>query len=195
MVSLLGGASRALNDEFDTSLKGIETTLAERGQSLISEFQTRAEALDTGTEKLNAALEARARQINDGLVERASEIADDLHHGRSSSRTDRRKQVEAARRNGRRWSPRPLPILEDAPLDFAGRMEAARNIAAQALDTDLGKGSTTPARASRTIDEHPRKLAESGERMTGVMRPTSQRFTGPRRDGARHRRAGAQIGR
>ena len=39
MVSLLGGAARTLNDEFDTSLKAIERTLAERGQGLISEFR------------------------------------------------------------------------------------------------------------------------------------------------------------
>ncbi len=75
MVSLLGGAARTLNSEFEASLTGIERTLAERGQALISEFQTRAEALDTGTQKLNAALEARARQINETLVERAREIA------------------------------------------------------------------------------------------------------------------------
>ncbi|TGV44528.1 hypothetical protein EN803_42930, partial [Mesorhizobium sp. M2D.F.Ca.ET.160.01.1.1] len=71
----LGGAARTLNSEFEASLSGIERTLAERGQALISEFQTRAEALDTGTQKLNAALEARARQINETMVERAKEIA------------------------------------------------------------------------------------------------------------------------
>ena len=75
MVSLLGGAARTLNSEFEAACTSIERTLAERGQALISEFQTRAEALDTGTQKLNAALEARARQINETLVERAREIA------------------------------------------------------------------------------------------------------------------------
>ena len=71
-----------LNEEFECQPEGHRETLAERGQSLIGEFQTRAEALDTGTQKLNAALEARARQINDTLVERASGIAATFTGGR-----------------------------------------------------------------------------------------------------------------
>ena len=38
MVSLLGGATRSLGNEFDTRLAAIETTLAERGQALIREW-------------------------------------------------------------------------------------------------------------------------------------------------------------
>ena len=84
MVSLLGGATRQLNTEFEGRLKDIEKTLAERGQALISEFHTRAEALDTGTQKLNAALEARARQINETLVERAREISSTFSESRQT---------------------------------------------------------------------------------------------------------------
>ena len=84
MVSLLGGATSQLNSEFEGRLKDIERTLAERGQALIGEFQTRAEALDTGTQKLNAALEARARQINETLVERARDISSTFADGRQT---------------------------------------------------------------------------------------------------------------
>ncbi len=74
-ISLLMGAAKAINSEFEASLHGIEHTLTERGQALISEFQTRVEALDTGTAKLNGTLEARVCQINKTLVERTREIA------------------------------------------------------------------------------------------------------------------------
>ncbi len=82
IVSLLGDAGRNLDNEISYRLQGIEKTLAERGQSLIGQFETRAEALDTGTERLNAALEARARQINDTLVDRAREIASTFAEGK-----------------------------------------------------------------------------------------------------------------
>src|SRR5690606_7586822 len=54
---------------------------------LISEFSMRAEALDTGIERLESALEARARSINESLVERAREIADTFARGRDDVST------------------------------------------------------------------------------------------------------------
>ena len=49
VVSLVGGVTEKLNAEIDARLKSIETTLGERGRSLIAEFHSRAEALDSGT--------------------------------------------------------------------------------------------------------------------------------------------------
>ncbi len=81
MVSLLGGAARNLNAKFESSLQGIERTLAERGQGLISEFQTRAEAWTPAAEAERRA-GSRARQINETLIVRAREIATTFSDGK-----------------------------------------------------------------------------------------------------------------
>ena len=182
MVSLLGGASRAINEEFDASLKGIEKTLAERGQSLISEFQTRAEAIDTGTQKLNAALEARARQINDTLVERASEIAATFTGGREqlAELIDANKSKLNAEMAEMVTS--TSTVLEAHALNFAARLEEARGVAVQAFDADLERLATVRHGIEEVVDKHARKIVESGERMAGVLRADLASFTADRNE-------------
>ncbi len=82
MVSLLTEATNRMTGEFDSRLDGIDKLLEERGRNLIDQFETRAHALDAGTEKLNTALEVRARQINETLLERTREISKTFGEGR-----------------------------------------------------------------------------------------------------------------
>ncbi|NJR14197.1 MAG: apolipoprotein A1/A4/E family protein [Phyllobacteriaceae bacterium] len=84
MVSILTGASQTLTDQFDTRLEGLESTLQSHGERLISEFETRTLAISEGTEKLNAALDARTRDINETLVNRTREIAQTFNEGSQS---------------------------------------------------------------------------------------------------------------
>ncbi|TIO66056.1 MAG: hypothetical protein E5X98_16525, partial [Mesorhizobium sp.] len=165
MVSLLGGAARTLNSEFEASLSGIERTLAERGQALISEFQTRAEALDTGTQKLNAALEARARQINETLVERAREIANTFAESKDqlSSMIDQGKTQIGADMADIISS--TSSMLEARATDFAGRMEAARHVVSRAFDSDIQRLADARAGIDEAIEDHSRKLSDSSNRM------------------------------
>ncbi len=87
IANLLGGATQSMVSEFDTRLANLESTLSERGRSLLSEFEARAHALDSSTEKLNAALETRSRQINENLIARTREIAETFSSGRASLST------------------------------------------------------------------------------------------------------------
>ena len=77
-------------------------------------------------------------------------------------------------------------MLEERALDFTGRLGAARISAAEALETDLGKLAEARKGIEIYLNEHSRKLAESGDRMTSLHtgRPAALRRE-PRRDGAR----------
>ena len=176
MVSLLGGAARTLSSEFEASLNGIERTLAERGQALISEFQTRAEALDTGTQKLNAALEARARQINETLVERAREIAHTFAESKEtlSAMIDQGKTQIGADMADIVTS--TSSMLEARASDFAGRMEAARHVVSRSFDTDIQRLADARVGIEEAVENHSRKLSESRDRMAAAMQADLAKF-------------------
>ena len=165
VVSLLGDAARSLDTELQSSLAAIERTLAERGQTLISEFQTRAEALDTGAQKLNAALEARARQINDTLLERGQEISGIFREGQD--------QIAVAVEDARSKLDTELSgmvtstsaMLDLHASDFASRLDSARATVADAFGSDLGRLSDARAEMERAIDLRSREFVESHERV------------------------------
>ena len=196
MVSLLGGAARTLNSEFEASLNGIERTLAERGQALISEFQTRAEALDTGTQKLNAALEARARQINETLVERAREIAHTFAESKDtlSAMIDQGKTQIGADMADIVTS--TSTMLEARASDFAGRMEAARHVVSRSFDADIQRLADARVGIEEAVENHSRKLSESRDRMAArhAGRPGEVRRR-PRRHRRGRHQPGAEAGR
>lgn len=87
IASLLGDATMNMVTEFDQRLANLNSTLAERGHSLLTEFEGRAQAIDSSTEKLNAALEVRSRQINENLIARTREIAETFTDVRTSIST------------------------------------------------------------------------------------------------------------
>jgi hypothetical protein len=128
MVSLLGGATRSLGSEFDTRLASIEATLAERGQALIREFETRAEALDTGTQKLNAALEARARQINETLVDRAKEISTTFTESRQTLSNLIEEGLNRIAAEMGELVTSTSAMLETRASEFERRLETGRNL-------------------------------------------------------------------
>lgn len=139
IVSLLGGATRALSEEFELKLGGIEKTLAERGQSLIGAFESRAEALDSNAERLNTALEARARSINETLMARTRDIAGTFASGKQDLIT---VIDEGKARIGSDMADLVLStssMLETRAADFSGRLAATREDLSANLDEDLRK--------------------------------------------------------
>ena len=198
MVSLLGGAARHAELRIRSpACTSIERTLAERGQALISEFQTRAEALDTGTQKLNAALEARARQINETLVERAREIATTFTDGKQTLvRHDRRGQGAASAPRWPTSSRRPRPCSKRAPaISPAGSKLRATSCRAPSTPTSSGSPRPAPASTRRSKTTR-RKLAESRDRMAAALQADlAEVRRRPRRDRARRRPAGPEAGR
>ena len=87
-------------------------------------------------------------------------------------------------------------MLEERALDFTGRLGAARISAAEALETDLGKLAEARKGIEIYLNEHSRKLAESGDRMTSLIQADLQRFDESRGEmETGSRRARAQIGR
>ena len=65
-------------------------------------------------------------------------------------------------------------MLEERALDFTGRLGAARISAAEALETDLGKLAEARKGIEIYLNEHSRKLAESGDRMTSLIEATKE---------------------
>ena len=180
IVSLLGDATRALDAEIGTRLEGIENTLAERGQSLIGHFETRVDALDTGTERLNAALEARARQINDTLVERAREIAATFAEGKDGVaemidqratrvRSDINDMVESA-----------ATMIDGRVSHFSEQMEASRSTLSRALDTDLERLTQARVEIDASAAEEARLLGETGNRVISAVQDELRRLADER---------------
>ena len=177
MVSLLGGAARTLSSEFEASLNGIERTLAERGQALISEFQTRAEALDTGTQKLNAALEARARQINETLVERAREIAHTFTEGKDTLVGDDRSGQDPDRRRHGRHRFVDLVDARSPRQRFRRAHGSGPPCRFARLRQPTSSASPTPASASRRPSKTTAaSLSESRDRMAAAMQADLAKF-------------------
>src|SRR5690606_36085763 len=141
-----------------------------------SEFQTRAEALDTGTQKLNAALEARARQINETLVDRAREISDAFNIGQQTLLTiiDEGKTRIGADMADIVTS--TSTMLEARANEFAQRMEAARSTVSKSFEADIDRLAQARAGIEEAVEYHSRKLAESGERMAEAIHLDLERF-------------------
>ena len=176
IVSLLGDATRALDAEIGTRLEGIENTLAERGQSLIGHFETRVDALDTGTERLNAALEARARQINDTLVERAREIAATFAEGKDGVAEMIDQRATRVRSDINDMVEFAATMIDGRVSHFSEQMEASRTTLSRALDTILER--LTQARVEIDASAGPeeaRLLGETGNRGSFLPSRTSCR--------------------
>ncbi len=78
LVGALETSGLALTEEFDTRIETLGVTINERGNKLLSEFETRASMVDATTEKLNAALADRTRQLNETLIARTRQINETL---------------------------------------------------------------------------------------------------------------------
>ena len=180
MVSLLGDTTENLNAELETRLKSIEQTLAARGQSLIGEFQARADALDTGTQKLNAALEARARQINETLVERAREIANTFTDGKQdlSAMIDEGKAKIGAEMAEIVMS--TSTMLEARASEFAGNLEASRHLIGHAFDADIAKLAEARAGVDAAVEAHVRQFGDSRDRMAAALQDDLRKFADDR---------------
>ena len=169
VVSLLGQASHNLDREISSRLQGIENTLAERGQSLIGQFETRAEALDTGTERLNAALEARARQINDTLVDRAREIAATFAEGKDDVTRMIDERVGIVQSNMSELLNGAATMIDGRVNYFTEQIETGRASLVRALETDLERLTQARVEVDASAAEEIRRLGETGERVVGAV--------------------------
>src|SRR5690606_10976917 len=160
MIAALGGATQSLGEQFDTRLAEIHRILTTRGAELISEFETRAEALDVGTRRLNTALDERARQINETLVERAREIA--------TTFTDARHDISALIDEGKAKIGSEMAelvmststMLDGRAEQFANQLAANRDRIAEALQADLDRLAEARASIDATVHSHVEKLSE-----------------------------------
>jgi phage-related protein len=151
MISMLNDATSSLTTEFDSRLAGVENILSERSQALIGEFETRAQALDSGAERLNSALEARARQINETLVERAREIA--------TTFTDARQDIAAVINEGKAKIGTDMAELIMSTSSLLD--ERAQEFTARLME---GRGQVTA-----TLEQDYAQLAERANHFSGVL--------------------------
>lgn len=155
IASLLGDATMNMVTEFDQRLADLNATLAARGHSLLTEFEGRAQAIDSSTEKLNAALEVRSRQINENLIARTREIAETFSGVRSSISTvvDETKDKLNGELSGITNS--VAGMLNDRAGQFISQIAESR----ESLSTTL---SGEAERIAEAMQQHSQAISERG---------------------------------
>ena len=166
MISVLGDATDTLTSTFDSRIQGIEKILTERGDVLIAEFQTRAEALNAGAERLNSALEHRVRSINESLVERTREIADTFILGKRNITSIIEAGKESITGELSDLVSSTTIMLDSRASDFARKLEESRGQFSIALEADLGKLYDERASIDRAVSGHIQAFEDGRARLT-----------------------------
>ncbi|MDM7851764.1 apolipoprotein A-IV repeat region-like domain-containing protein [Pseudochrobactrum kiredjianiae] len=153
IASLLGDATMNMVTEFDQRLADLNSTLAARGHSLLTEFEGRAQAIDSSTEKLNAALEVRSRQINENLIARTREIAETFSGVRSSISTvvDETKDKLNGELSGITDS--VAGLLNDRAGQFISQIADSRETLSTTLSGEAERIAAAMQQHSQTISE------------------------------------------
>ncbi len=162
IADLLGGATESMVSEFDTRLANLNGTLSERGQALLTEFEARAHALDSSTEKLNIALESRSRQINENLIARTREIAETFSTSRASlsAMIDETKSKIGAELSA--IGDGVGDVLSEKAAAFSVKLAESRDMLAASLESETG-------RVSDIIRGHADTLASRADAIHGAV--------------------------